>query len=244
MRARGGIGPRPGFALVSVLWGIGLLALVAAATVRLAYHEGRHAEVSLAVARAQAMADGAVRLAILRVLAGGPEGRWDGAPAIQAGATVSVQDQGGLINLDLAEPALLAGLLSRAGGLDADPASRLAAAIVAERGAPPAGGPFLSPVDLVRVPGMTPALLTRLLPYVTIHSGLRGVDPRTAPAVVLDATPHPTGPYFADSRGNGVRISARAVVDGAAAMRVADVRLVRDGHPPYKILTWTMEPGG
>lgn len=220
-----------GFALLSVLWCVGLLAAVAAVLLRAVHADLAQARTDLALARAQAAADGEARLAILKAL-GQPLMVWDG----HARNGVIFQDEGGLVDLNSASPALLTALLRQAGA----PADK-ANAILAARGPETAPTPFYSALDLARVPGIDPALARRLRPWITVHSGQAGLDPQSAPAALAADLP---APVKMDSRRNAVRISAQASVDGVVAWRTADVRLTRQGVLPYRVLTWTTEEPG
>jgi general secretion pathway protein K len=222
---------RRGFALLSVLWCVGLLAAVAAVLLRAVHADLAQARTDLALARAQAAADGEARLAILKALAD-PLLPWDG----RARGGVIYQDEGGLVDLNSASPALLTAMLKKI-GLPPEKA----AAILAARGPDSAPTPFYSVLDLSRVPGIEPGLVRRLKPWLTVHSGQSGLDPKTAPAALAADLP---APVAMESRHGAVRISARAAVDGVTAWRTADVRLTRQGILPYRILTWTTEEPG
>ncbi len=222
---------RRGFALLSVLWCVGLLAAVAAVLLRAVHADLAQARTDLALARAQAAADGEARLAILKAL-GDPLMAWDG----RAQGGVIYQDEGGLVDLNSASPALLAAMLQKI----AAPAGK-AAAILAARGPDTAPTPFYSVLDLARVPGIEPGLVRRLKPWITVHSGQNGLDPKTAPAALAADLPPPVR---MDSRHSAVRISAQASVDGVIAWRTVDVRLTRQGVLPYRILTWSPEEPG
>lgn len=257
-------GRRRGFALLSVLWCVGLLAIIATAMIRAAHYDGQRLRVDIALARAQAAADGAARLAILHALRPGPKPSWDGTPRREGDALVAVQDEAGLVDCNGAAPELLAGLLLQA-GTGAGMAESLSAAILATRKTP-----FLSPFQIVRTPGMTASLASALLPLLTVFSGAAGIDPRTAPPAVLAVLPQmdrervaavtnarAASPmadlrpllldqrrFLAESSHDGIRITATASVDGVSAQRIADVRLMPDGRPPYAILSWMTEYGG
>lgn len=215
-----------GFALLSVLWCVGLLAAVAAVLLRAVHADLAQARVDVALARAQAAADGEARLAILKAL-DQPLLPWNGG---------RYQDEGGLVDLNSASPALLAALMQDVGA----PPDK-AAAILAARGPDTAPALFYSTLDLARVPGIDAALLHRLLPLVTVQSGQTGIDPKTAPAILTADLP---APVKMESRHSAVRISAEATVEGVTARRVADVRLTRQGILPYRILTWSAELPG
>lgn len=220
-----------GFALLSVLWCVGLLAAVAAVLLRAVHADLAQARTGLALARAQAAADGEARLAIVKALAE-PLMAWDG----RAQGGVTFRDEGGLVDLNSASPALLAVLLGKAGA-----APDKAAAILASRGPAEAPALFYSTLDLARVPNLPPELARRLRPWITVHSGQPGLDPDLAPPALAADLP---APLRMESRHSAVRISAQASVDGVLAYRTADVRLTRQGALPYRILTWTTEEPG
>ena len=269
------IASQRGIALVIVLWGLVLLAVIAAA-----FTTGTRTEVTLARnlvenAKARAMADAGVYRAIWDLLtptsAGGisllnsPQFerflRESGEPVEQTrrmierdlraktgedfGAEfgkndrkawrvdgtvyvwffgggqveVTVQDEGGKVDLNASHRELLRGLLLSIGwvgpdgqvtGLDGDQADALVDAIAdfrdpddlrhlngAEDADYEAAGlpwgakdaPFEAVQELQQVLGMTPLLYSRLEPLVTVYSGQPGVDPRTAPRGVLRALP-------------------------------------------------------
>jgi len=224
-----------GFALLSVLWCVGLLSAVAAVLLRAVHADLAQARADLALARAQAAADGEARLAILKAL-DQPLLPWDGR---ERGGVI-YQDEGGLVDLNAASPVLLAALLRKAGAAP-EKAAAIVAGVLASRGPETAQTPFWSTLDLARVPGIDASLLRRLLPWVTVDSGQPGIDPTTAPPALAADLPAPAA---GDSRHSAVRISARAAIDGVIAWRTADVRLTRQGAMPYRILTWTTEGPG
>ena len=120
--------------------------------------------------------------------------------------TVQLRDEAGKLNPDVASPDLMAALL-RQFGLDVSAATRLAAAIAdwrfagtearplgakapayraAGRDYGPPNAPFESSGELGAVLGMTPGLLERLAPHLTVfHEG--DPDPGLASREVLQA---------------------------------------------------------
>lgn len=183
-------------------------------------------------ARAEAIADAGVMLAILGAFDPSPDTRWraDGTVHVLTydGGTIraSVQDEGGKIDLNTAPPELLSGLF-RTAGLDSDSADALAGAVVAWREttattrpeadatsrddvAVPPRRAFLSVDDLRLVPGVTPVLYAKVAPFVTVYSGLAQIDPLTAPAEVLRSVPGVDAARIAEF------ISARGQVRAAA----------------------------
>jgi general secretion pathway protein K len=248
-----------GIALVMVLWGSALLALLALGLgqgVRTGTSLARH---QLDAARAEALAEGGAALAALDLMAAGgpgglpPAGRRRVVQRGEAEVTLRVTDEHGRVDLDAAAPALLAGLLAAAGvPMAADGRA------VALAGAAP-----LRTAALSGLPGMTPALHARLAEAVTVHSGSAGVDPYVAPPLVLDALPGlderlkrelraalgepdgdldrqleaAVGPWLARSDRTlyRVRVEARLAA-GAVAVQEAVLRL-RPGAAPV-VLEW------
>jgi general secretion pathway protein K len=202
-------------ALISVLWGIALVSIVAASllsTGSVSYRLSHHA---IAVARADAVAEAAVNRAALALLDPRAGKRWRVDGVAQefdfGGATlrISIQDELGRIDLNYAEGSLLTGLL-RSAGLDAKSAGDLADKILDWReGSPlkrlngakeqdyraaghayrPRNGPFQSVDELKLVMDMTPELFRRVEPALTVYSGRPLIDPRVAPAEALLALP-------------------------------------------------------
>ena len=148
---------RRGFALLGVLWTVGLLSAVAAVLLRGVHADLRQTQVDLALARAQAAADGEVRLAILQALAQSPSA-WDGVSR----NGVSLQDESKLVDLNHASETDLAALLKKAGVAD-DRAVPLAKAVIAGRS-------YYSTLDLTKVAGIDSALTHRLAALTTVHS--------------------------------------------------------------------------
>jgi general secretion pathway protein K len=208
-------GEARGFALILVLWIVALLAVIAAGLVSSGRTESRLAHNLVENAKAEALADGAVRRAVLGLLAVDPNQAWRtrGGPYRvtygEGDVLVTVADEDGKIDLNAAPPELLTGLLRQL-GLDAGAAETMTDRIIDFRdpdheprphGAEdpqyvaadlPAGAqdrPFASESELLGVLGMTPELYRRMRPYITIFSGAEAVDPMHASRVVLAAIP-------------------------------------------------------
>lgn len=218
----------------------------------------------------QAAADGAIQDAAFHLLDAPPR-QWkaDGAPhSLRLGSVTvdaTVRSEEGKVNPNLASTELLAALLRQAGA-DAARAGAVASAIAAWRfpGAGrdaatlqayhaaglaylPTGQPFRNVGELGAVLGMTPALLGRLAPSLSIHT-TADPDPAVASPAVLAAiraatgrTPAPAAPVpptlvsvtAAASGPNGTRFTRRAVM-----------RLLRtgDGPPGARVLEWGTMP--
>jgi general secretion pathway protein K len=205
-----------GFALLVVLSALGLIAVVAAGFAHVARSHIKLAAGAGTGARAEALAEAGVHIAILELVAAresGPGNRrfaLDATPffcSIGRGATlaIAVQDEAGKVDLNIAAPviirALVLGLGVSAGEAavdaildyrDEDDARRVSGAERAEylgagRLYGPRNGPFLAVEDLASVLGLTQVDANRLRPFVTVHSGLTGIDASVAPRVLVDA---------------------------------------------------------
>jgi general secretion pathway protein K len=254
-------GPRQdGFALLVVLWTLGFLSLLGAGLVATARQTTQRFGNLLDAAVTEAAADGGLHQAIFSLLNPGAE-RWrpDGTPyAVRIGAavvTLRLEDEGGKVNPNIAEPELLQALLLQI-GLDRRTAVALAGAIVDWRSlgqgptppgakaaqyaatgrdyAPPSA-PFESLEELGAVLGMTPVLLARLRPHLTLYTTV-GPDVATGDPVVAAAigAPRPPPPrrdggdapqvvtVHVEARGPGGSVFAEEVVVRVNAL--ADVR--------------------
>jgi len=205
-----------GFVLLLVLGALGLLAVVAATFAHVARNHMRLAAVAKESARAEALADAGVNIAILDLVAArasqSPDRRFavDATPiACSIGGdgatlTIAVQDEAGKVDLNIAgEPllrALVLGLGLSAGEAavdaildfrDQDDDRRVAGAeradyLAAGRLSGPRNGPFLAVEELGSVLGITQADADRLRPFVTIHSGLTAIDTAVAPQGLVE----------------------------------------------------------
>ncbi len=192
--------------LISVIWVVLFLALAAAAFTMSVRSHVQEASAEAASADARALAEAGTQLALHDLvnarLARGWQRRFpaDGrtyACSIGVGRVlVTVEDEAGKIDLNTATEAVLRRLLVGA-GRSADEAERLAAAILdngdpdsvrrqggaeaddyrqAGRRTGPKNAPLDSPLELAQVLGVDAALLAKVLPFVTVHSGLQGTD--------------------------------------------------------------------
>jgi len=239
-----------GFALLIVLFALAMLALLGSTVLATARQDVQIARNLREAAVLRAAAHGAVQQAIFRVLDQSNQ-HWvaDDIPrAIRIGASlvmVRVANENDKVNPNTASLPLLRALLVEVG---ADPATaeREAEAIVAWRlasGVPgqpdattaryiaaglafgPSGAPFANLDELGAVMGMTPALLSRLRPHLTVFTDsdpdMTTRDPVVAQALAAigDTTPGagPGGPEVvmitADAHGaGGSRFTAREIV--------------------------------
>src|SRR5262249_50781492 len=107
----------PGFALVSVLWAMMILAPIAASIIANGRTEARLSHTHLDIAQLDAAADAAINITILHMLDPAPQvhPRVDGTPASLDFAghriLVAAQDEAGKVDLNMADGELLRELL-------------------------------------------------------------------------------------------------------------------------------------
>ncbi len=204
-----------GVALIAVLWLSLLLAVIAGSLLTTTRSELRLARNLLDSARADALAEGGIYYAIPHLLDRDVDTRWPVDGRIQVveldtgRLEIAPRDAAGRVDLNGAPPELLAGLL-RAAGVEHDDAAILAARIVdwrdrddktspdgAEQDDYDAAGvavrvgnaPFLTPGEILRIPGINMELYGRIEGAVTVWSRQRGIDPNAAPRLALLALP-------------------------------------------------------
>ena len=174
----------------------------------------------LALAKARALADGAVERAMYEHLRPPfpdkvwfPNGAVHGWEEDGARLAVSVANESGRIDINVAREPLLKGLFYSAAGLksedvdrlvdaiqdwkDADDAKRLHGAEAPEYRAAglnyvPANAPFETIEEVQRVLGMTPEIYAKIADLITVHSRQQGIDERVASRSVLLSIPNIT----------------------------------------------------
>ena len=210
-----GFKDRRGIALVIVLWGLVLLAVIAAAFTTETRTEVTLARNLVENAKTKALADAGVHAAMLGLHRREVEKRWraDGTVySIASGegeVAIVIDDEAGKIDLNAAPDELIQGLFAAVGLAEAD-AQALTAAIAdfrdpddethlggAENAEYRAAGlawgpknkPFEAVEELHQVLGMTREVYALASPGLTVHSRSKGVDVTVAPAIVLLALP-------------------------------------------------------
>ena len=229
-----------GFALLIVLWTLGLLALLGTELLTTARQDTQLARNLVDAAELEAAADGAVQQAIFANLDTSNK-HWDAdsvTRVIRVGRipiAVQLDNEGEKVNPNIASVALLQALMT-ALGTDRVTAADVAASIAEWRQASPVAGradavtalyvaarreyappgtPFTDLGELQAVIGMTPDLLARLRPHLTIFTDgdpdMATRDPVVAQALVLarqSGAPGEQGvtglvSITADARGRG-----------------------------------------
>jgi len=212
---RPGTDPAGGFALVFVIWAIGLLALLFVAYIATARYRSIEATGLVLRMHAEMASQSGVNIAIFDLLSSSPGVAGNSAEQAKnsrfprdglsvscslgdgAAVTIQVADEGGKIDLNTAKPELIELLLQ--GLLQGDPASKaVAGRIVAYRAnastsaasspvakADPKERHFRSVLELDHIAGMGDQTFRGLLPLVTVHSKSPGIDPQVAPLQLL-----------------------------------------------------------
>lgn len=211
-------GGQRGIALLTVLWVLILLGLIAASFLREARLGTSLARNATENAKAEALAEAGVRRAMLALLDPDAATRWraDGTAyqfALGEGTvTVRIQDEAGKVDLNRGRAPLLLALFG-AVGLDPETAQSLVDAILDFRDPDherrPAGAedsdyqaagldgeakdaPFGDKEELMQVLGMSREIYDAVAPYVTVHSRRGRINFLTAPELLLAVIPNLT----------------------------------------------------
>jgi general secretion pathway protein K len=272
--------PRPndsrsrGFALVIVLWSLGMLALFGTQLTATTRAQLRLAIQARDQAVVEAAADGATREAMFVLLGGGRIGSSRRPMHVRIGEAdvdVLTDDEAGKINPNAVSKDVLRGLLV-AVGVDSARAAQIAGEIAdwrirnpasvlgglkidqyREHGLPYRSGdhPFSSLDEMALLPDMTPDILARLRPWLSVYHEGSVSDPGGAsPAGVAvgDTGLSRAGAASSNSVSQNIvmRVMAAAVIPGRARfVRSAVVRLRTDaatepgtGGNLIQVLTW------
>ena len=175
---------------------------------------------------------------------------------------ILVQDEAGKVDLNTATSELLARVFIF-GGAQADKARGLAHKVVAFRSVHGSGA-FSSVTELLQVSGISEQMFLNIRRYITVHSGLEGVDPNVAAPELLQVLPPITAdvrrrltaarakaargsssrtieqsdPYFAISPRKVFSITCAADLGGRAVYIQNATIILHDGKKPYDMLEW------
>jgi len=224
--------PARGFALVSVLWLIVLLSVLA---MGLSYTSRQSTQAMISLVggtQARYLAEGGVQLVTMNLLSRNPVDRMlaDGETIdveLPGGhVSVTVSDENGKVDINAARAPLLARLFysldvdqTAADALadaiadfrDEDDLTRLNGAedsdyLAAGLMAGAKDAPFTSVEELQQVLGMTPEIYSAVLPHITIYSRHQGINPEVASLQVLmavsDDSPMTLASYVQQRRAN------------------------------------------
>jgi general secretion pathway protein K len=272
---------RPGFALIAVFWIVMVVGLFAAIVASRTGFDLDRSGWALGMGKARAAADGAVEEAAFQLLsrigAGTPvlDLRDLADFEIQIGdvpVRVSIEDEDGKIDLNGAQPELLALLLEAVmrenkelAGQDAvtlseriadfrdidnlrrlhgaeDPEYLAAGLMAAAKDAA-----FDSVGELGQVLGMPPALVEAVTPFVTVYNGRSQFDPEAGPlplkALTLGIDGAGLAISVAPSRRRVFSVRATAALpNGVVFERQAALRISGDARQPVTWIGW--RPGG
>lgn len=207
MRGRAKSERERGSVAVLVLWGVAIIFAILAAASYTMRGETLIVRNELAASRARAAAEAGTQLGLAHLLARRARGAtvFDGHPEPwQDGSTrivVSIEDEAGKIDLNVAPPDLIAGLFTALGEPDAE-AALIACRIAARRGSPgvdcadetppPRGHVFAAPEEIAGLPGVGDRLFEAAVDDITVATGSSAIDPTVASRTVLLALPGAT----------------------------------------------------
>jgi general secretion pathway protein K len=251
-----------GFALLSVIGAIGIIAAIMTAFIASARYRAIEAFSVSQRARAETMSDAAGNATILRILGllarGGFEADRLGLASLSASCVsgdgsslrVAVMHESGKVDLNTARAELVAALLKGVVGEGRHQAILHELVRLRESGtAPTHRTVFESALQIGQVPGIDDRLAERLLPLVTVHSGSPGLHARLASADVLSAVSGQSDPalaqrrnaafFLADVPGPSVQITAEAWTSlGVRFARSAIVEFLPERPASYRIREW------
>jgi len=242
-----------GFALVAVIWTLGLITLLGMAVIVGARYRTKTSSNYASVTAAEMAAESAVNLAIATALAATPEQavnfplrcRLPGGER----ATITVEEETGKIDLNTASPTALTRFFTALTG-DQSRGMRITAQITEFRkpkaqgtlAATPAEARFTTVMQLDQLDGMSPRLFRAALRHVTVRSGRPEPDMEAAsPALLrlLNVEPKHTNVKRGLPLGGSVTIRADiSAADGARFIREALVSLEGGNGRPYVIREW------
>jgi general secretion pathway protein K len=244
-----------GFVLLIVIWVTGLLAVIVATFSTAVRTHIKVTTNSVASARAAALADTGVHIAIMDLVSSRANGRRrftvDGTPTVcraPAGDVllIAVEDEAGKVDLNAANERLLTHLLqglgvasSEAAALadrildfrDADEERRPSGAersdyVAAGLAHGPKNAAFDAVEELEQVLNIGHGWLARLRPFVTVYSGQGGIDPTVAPIELLGTLGGSTGTSAARLSGLGRDGQFRQLLPIPSEFAVASQRRV------------------
>lgn len=252
-----------GFALVAVVWSLGLISLLAAAVVVGARYRTKVASSEASVTTAAAAAESAVNFAIALSLTGtvAQNVKFPLKCQMPGGerVNISLEEETGKVDLNTATAEVLARLFTALAG-DQSAGMRISASIVEFRD--PTHAPandqnaqtnkdkssdrktprFETIMQLDQIHGISPALFRKALRFVTVRSGRPEPDKDAAsPALrrLLNLDQTQPAPVRAPPAIGNVTIRADvSAVDGTRFIREALVSLGSEGGRPFRIREW------
>ena len=246
---------RDGFALVAVIWSLGLITLLGMAVMIGAQYRTRVASTYASVVAAEAAADSAINLGIATALVGiaDPNVKFPLRCRMPGGeqVLVTIEEETGKIDLNTASPAVLVHFftaLTRDQSLGGRIAERIIElrqpktkdGIAGPENASPKPG-FTTIMQLDQVDGISPRLFRSALRLMTVRSGRPEPDMEAAPPALrrlLNLEQKPTSPARGLPAGGSVTIRADVrSSDGTRFIREALVSLAEGGRP-FLVREW------
>ena len=252
---------RRGFALVAVIWSLGLIVLLGTAVIVGARYRGGVASVDTSAARAAAAAETSVNIAIAAILTQEPNLKFPLRCNLPGGelAIIAVEEEIGKVDLNAASRGVVERLFV---GLTRDKVlgAQIAASLIAvreEKRAPtgstsaPAtseggnpGAPavrFTSITELDRIRGVSPDLFRVALPLVTVRSGRTEPDGRAAPPALAQLLGLDSSAIAQERQVSVGDLTVRADVrtpDGSRYVREVLISIGGEQGRPYVIREW------
>jgi len=233
-----------GVALLLVLWALALLSLLLAGLASWVQLESRQALWARQHTQAQLAAEAGLAMAVQGLSDPQQRKRWvaDGREiALQfdgAQLRVSVRSERGKLDLNSAVVGDIA-RLAQACGAGKDQAAGLSQELERRRGL---GSPPLRVIEEVRqLPGMTQALYRRLLPEVTLWSGLDRPEPAFASPLLRRALNLPNQSAVGSDPGEVLMIESYAQRPGGFVAELHTTVLLSPSEgsaQPYRVLRW------
>jgi general secretion pathway protein K len=251
-----------GFALVAVIWSLGLVSLLGVAVIVGARYRTKVASNQAAVMATTAAAESAINLAIALSLTGTPQQnvKFPLRCRMPNGeqATISLEEETGKVDLNTATTEVLSRLFTALSS-DQSAGMRIAASILEYRNTALAkakaannqltGKPasneqtrFTTIMQLDQIDGISPLLFRAALRFVTVRSGRAeperdAASPALRKLLNLDQA-QPARPRAPPAAGN---VTIRADVsgaDGSRFIREALISLGSEDGRPFRILEW------
>lgn len=254
-----------GFILVSVIWIVGLIAVMATAFAITVRSHTLTIGNNLYNAKAEAISDGIVRYLIAQMLrpdSANSANRSDGSASLCSWADVAnvsyrIQDQGGLVDVNTASPALLQKLFAGL-RLDALKQDALLEALntyktpssqsnlgstqhYSSKNFGPKNQPLLSLDELDQVPVFSSEILRDMRPLATVYSQQTGLDPSRAPAGLLKMLGSESVPVEFTSPSPKKVFSLDVLTElrnGARFHRHVMIAVLGQPDRPFSILSW------
>ncbi len=251
-----------GFALLSVIGAMGIIAAIMTAFIAAARYRAIESFSISQRARAETVSDASVNATVARLLVlvsrGGFESDRPGLSGLSASCAypdgtavrVTVTHESGKVDLNAAQADLVAALIR---GIVLDGQTRAVVRdILSLRGSRAGRKPqpaFESALQIGQIPGIGRREFEALLPLVTVHSGSPGLNARLASAEVLTAVSGQGNPgeaqrrnaafFLADVPGPIVEITADAETEhGIRFSRTAIVEFLRERPVSFRIREW------